>query len=98
MISAFRLVFVRNRRWICPVTGQIILFLDISYQAHYLSLQDIKIQILSEELIMSGVAIFLVFFISALINGYQRNPAQETDKYREQAVSLDKSHDNSNVK
>lgn len=66
--------------------------------AHYLSLQDIKIQILSEELIMSGVAIFLVFFISALINGYQRNPSAESDKPKEQAVSVDKSHDNSNVK
>ncbi len=98
MISAFRLVFVRNRRWICPVTGQIILFLDISYQAHYLSLQDIKIQILSEELIMSGVAIFLVFFISALINGYQKNPSPEPDKPKEQAVSVDKNYDNGNVK
>ncbi len=47
---------------------------------------------------MSGVAIFLVFFISALINGYQRNPSAESDKPKEQAVSVDKSHDNSNVK
>ena len=46
---------------------------------------------------MSGVAIFLVFFISALINGYQRNPPPEADKPKEQAVSVDKNHDN-NVK
>ncbi len=47
---------------------------------------------------MSGVAIFLVFFISALINGYQRNPSPVPDKSKEQAVSVDESLDNSNVK
>ena len=47
---------------------------------------------------MSGVAIFLVFFISALINGYQKNPSPESDKSKEQAVSVDKNHDNNNVK
>lgn len=47
---------------------------------------------------MSGVVIFLVFFISALINGYQRNPSPEPDKPKEQAVSVDKNHDTSNVK
>ncbi len=47
---------------------------------------------------MSGVAIFLVFFISALINGYQKNPSPEPDKPKEQALSVDKNHDNGNVK
>lgn len=47
---------------------------------------------------MSGVAIFLVFFISALINGYQKNPSPEPDKPKEQAVSVDKNYDNGNVK
>ena len=46
---------------------------------------------------MSGVAIFLVFFVSALINGYQRNPSPEPDKPKEQAVSSDKSHEGKNV-
>ena len=47
---------------------------------------------------MSGVAIFLVFFISALINGYQSKPSPEPDKLKEQAVSVDKNHDIGNVK
>ena len=47
---------------------------------------------------MSGVAIFLVFFISALINGYQKNPSTESDKAKEQAERVDKNHDNGNVK
>ncbi len=47
---------------------------------------------------MSGVAIFLIFFISALINGYQKNPSPEPDKPKEQAVSVDKNYDNGSVK
>lgn len=42
---------------------------------------------------MSGVAIFLVFFISALINGYQRNPSPEPNKSQEQVMNVDKTNE-----